>query len=187
MNPQPTLTTERLTLRPCVADDAAALQRIVSDVEIARNTLSIPHPYPEGGAVEWIAKHAERFEKSEEVVFAIVARDGLVGVIGVVPKPHDRAEVGYWIGVPYWGRGYATEALKAAIGYAFEKMGVNRLEAQHFSRNPASGRVMQKAGMTHEGRHREAVLKWDEYLDVEMYSILRREWRSDGAALASVE
>ena len=189
MIPQPTLTTERLILRPCVAGDAEAIQRLVSNIEIARNTLSIPHPYPDGGAAEWIAKHAERYEKSEEVEFGIVIRDDddLVGVIGLLPKKHDRAEIGYWIGQPYWGRGYATEAARAVIGFAFGGMRLNRVEAAHFSRNPASGRVMQKAGMQYEGRRREAVLKWDEYLDTEMYSILRREWDGDGGALPSVE
>jgi RimJ/RimL family protein N-acetyltransferase len=179
MTPQPTITTERLILRPCVAADADAVQRLVSDIEIARNTLTIPHPYPEGGAMEWIARHAERLEKDEEIAFGIVARDSgeLVGVIGLVPKKHDRAEVGYWIGVPYWGRGYATEAVRAMIGYGFEELGLNRIEAAHFSRNPASGQVMKKAGMSHEGTLRESIRKWDEYLDSEMYSILRREWR----------
>jgi len=189
MNPQPTLTTERLILRPCVAGDADAIQRLVSDVEIARNTLMIPHPYPEGGAAEWIGKHAARVDDSEEIVFGVVERESgeIVGVIGLVPKKHNRAEIGYWIGVPYWGRGYASEAARAVIAYAFENLGLNRVEAAHFSRNPASGRVMQKAGMTHEGTHREAVLKWDEYLDTEMYAIVRREWRRDEAALRSVE
>ena len=174
MKSQPTLTTERLILRPCVAEDADAIQRLVSDVEIARNTLNIPHPYPEGAAAQWIAKHAE----SEEIVFAIVTRDTneLAGVIGLVPKEHNRGEIGYWVGVPYWGRGYATEATRAIIRYGFEERGMNRIEAMHFSRNPASGRVMQKAGMEHEGTHRQAIFKWDEYLDAERYAILRREW-----------
>jgi ribosomal-protein-alanine N-acetyltransferase len=179
MKPQPTLTTERLILRPCVAEDADAIQRLVSDVEIARNTLHIPHPYPEGGAAEWIAKHAERLENEQEIVFGIVVRDSgeLVGVMGLVPKKYDRAEIGYWIGVPYWGRGYATEAARAVIGYAFEQLGFNRVEASHFARNPASGRVMQKAGMKHEGTMREAIRKGDEYLDTEMYAVLAAEWR----------
>jgi len=176
MRPQPTLTTGRLTLRPCVAEDAEAIQRLVSDIEIARNTLNIPHPYPDGGAAEWIAKHAGPLEDDQEIVFVIVVRDSgeLAGVMGLVPKKHDRAEIGYWIGVPYWGRGYATEAARAVIAYAFEA-GFNRVEAEHFSRNPASGRVMQKAGMVHEGRRRQAVRKWDEYLDVEAYAILRSD------------
>jgi RimJ/RimL family protein N-acetyltransferase len=178
MNPQPTLTTERLVLRPCVAADAESIQRLVSDIEIARNTLSIPHPYPEGGAAEWIATHEKHYANSIAIVFVIVTRDTneIAGVVGLVRKEHNRGEIGYWLGVPYWGRGYATEAAREVIRYAFEEVGLNRIEAAHFSRNAASGRVMQKAGMRHEGTHREAILKWNEYLDTEMYAILRREW-----------
>jgi len=189
MKPQPTLTTDRLVLRPCAAEDAEALQRLVSDIEIARGTLSIPHPYPEGGAVEWVAKHAERFENGDEVVFGLFTRDGgqLVGVMGIVPKDHDRGEIGYWVGVPFWGRGYATEAGRAVLRYGFEELGLNRIEAAHFANNPASGRVMQKIGMKHEGRLREAVKKWNQYLDTEMYAILRREWMSDETPATPVE
>jgi len=177
MTAQPTLTTERLTLRPCVPADAEAIQALVSDVEIARNTLNIPHPYPAGAASEWITRHTEKFEKNEEIVFAIVTRGGeLVGIIGLVPKQHDVAEIGYWIGVPYWSRGYASEAARAVIGYAFGELSFNRIEAAHFSRNPASGRVMQKIGMKHEGTLRQAVKKWSEYVDTELYSVLRSEW-----------
>jgi len=173
MTAQPTLTTERLTLRPCVPADAEAIQALVSDVEIARNTLNIPHPYPAGAASEWITRHTEKFEKNEEIVFAIVTRGGeLVGIIGLVPKQHDVAEIGYWIGVPYWNRGYATEAAVAIIRYGFEELGLHRIFASHFSRNPASGRVLQKAGMQHEGTQRGHFKKWGEYLDAELYAVL---------------
>jgi len=177
MTAQPTLKTERLILRPCVASDAEAIERLVSDIEIARHTLNIPHPYPQGGAADWIARHAGAFEKNEEIVFAIVTRSGeLVGAIGLVPKKHDVAELGYWIGVPYWNRGYASEAARAVVAFAFDELSFHRVEAAHFSRNPASGRVMQKIGMRHEGTLRQAVKKWNEYLDTEMYAVLRGEW-----------
>lgn len=180
---RPTLETPRLTLRPMIVGDAPELHRLVNDVEIARNTAMIPHPYPEGLAEEWIAAHQERFEKNIEIVFGIERREdrALVGVIGVLPEPHDMAEFGYWIGQEYWNNGYATEAAAAVIEYAFRTLGVNRVEAIHFTRNPASGRVMEKCGMRYEGTLRQARKKWDEYLDVKVYSIIRSDWESQRA------
>ena len=111
-------------------------------------------------------------------VFAIVLDADVIGAIGMeVQREHDRGEIGYWIGVPYWGRGYMTEALRGVLGWAFESLRLHRVFAVHFARNPASGRVMQKAGMRHEGSLRQHDKKWDAYLDVEVYGILDSDWR----------
>ena len=179
--PRPIIHTRRLTLRPMTLADAAELHRLVGDVEIARNTMTIPHPYPEGMAEEWIGTHQSKFDKGEEIVFGIERREdgAFVGVIGVIPEPHDMAEFGYWIGQEYWNRGYATEAAAAVIDFTFRVLDVNRIEALHFIRNPASGRVMEKCGMKHEGTLRQARKKGDEYLDVKVYAILRSDWERD--------
>jgi RimJ/RimL family protein N-acetyltransferase len=166
-------------LRPFRLDDAAAVQRLASAREIAEMTLNIPHPYPDGAAEAWITASAARDDAFE---FAIVASaDGsLVGAIGLaLQRVHSRAELGYWIGVPYWGCGYATEAAGAVLEYAFATLELHRVYAIHYSKNPASGRVLQKLGMTHEGRQRGHVLKWGEYLDEEVYGILRDEWQRE--------
>ena len=178
---RPIIHTRRLTLRPMTLADAAELHRLVGDVEIARNTMTIPHPYPEGMAEEWIGTHQSKFDKGEEIVFGIERREdgAFVGVIGVIPEPHDMAEFGYWIGQEYWNRGYATEAAAAVIDFTFRVLDVNRIEALHFIRNPASGRVMEKCGMKHEGTLRQARKKGDEYLDVKVYAILRSDWERD--------
>jgi ribosomal-protein-alanine N-acetyltransferase len=178
MTERPTLTSERLILRPMTRGDAADLQRLVNDPEIAFNTLSIPHPYLDGMAEEWIDSHDEKFAKNSEIVFGITLRESgtFVGVIGLMPEPHDQAELGYWIGREYWNRGYASEATALVIDYAFGTLGVNRVEAIHFTRNPASGRVMEKCGMHLEGTLRQARKKNDGYVDVRVYSILRDEW-----------
>jgi RimJ/RimL family protein N-acetyltransferase len=180
MSERPTLETARLILRPMTLADAPEVHRLIDDIEIARNTLTIPHPYPEGLAELWIGTHQEKFEKNVEIVFGIERREDrvLLGVIGVMPEPHDQAEFGYWIGREYWGRGYASEAAAAAIGYAFGTLGVNRVEALHFISNEASGRVMEKCGMRYEGTLRQARKKWDEYVDVKVYAIVRRDWES---------
>ena len=90
---------------------------------------------------------------------------------------HSHAELGYWIGVPYWGKGYATEAAKAVVRYGFEQIKLNRIFAHHFKPNPASGKVLRKIGMKYEGCMRQHVRKWDEFVDLELYAILREEWK----------
>jgi ribosomal-protein-alanine N-acetyltransferase len=175
----PVLTTERLVLRPFVPEDAPELQRLAGHVEISRNTLTIPHPYPDGAAEQWIAARAGRFETSGDLQFAIVSRDSgvLAGSVGlVVNREHERGEIGYWIGVDFWGRGYAAEAAGAVVDYGFGVAGLNRIFASHFAGNAASGRVLQKAGMRHEGTQRQGFKKWGEYLDAELYAILRSDW-----------
>ncbi len=174
---RPTLKTERLTLRPFTQDDVPAVQLHCGSYEVALNTLMIPHPYPEGAAAEWMAKHDDDFEQNRIVHFAI--DDGqLVGAMGLVMKDEGIAEIGYWIGVPFWGRGYATEAARAVVRYGFEERGLERIFAMHFGRNPQSGRVLQKIGMEYEGTLRRHLKKWEEYVDLVCYGVLREEWLS---------
>src|SRR5207244_1300970 len=96
--------------------------------------------------------------------FAIVAKDSgeLLGAIGqAIDRQHDHGEMGYWIGLPYWNRGYCTEAARSVLAFAFAEIGLHRVFAHHLVRNPASGRVIQKIGMAFEGVHRDAIKKWD--------------------------
>jgi RimJ/RimL family protein N-acetyltransferase len=175
----PKLLTERLLLRPFTLDDAPAVQQLAGDHDIASNTLNIPHPYEDGMAEEWIGTHQEGFDRGELANFAIVRwqDNALIGAIGLgIHAAYGRAELGYWIGKPYWGQGYCTEAAEAMLDYGFAGLGLNRIYAQHMSRNPASGRVMAKIGMTHEGRLRQHVKRWDAFEDLETYGILRSEY-----------
>ena len=101
----------------------------------------------------------------------------LVGAVGLRIKIEDhRAEMGYWIGRPFWNQGYCTEAARAVLGFGFEQLRLNRIYAHHFARNPASGRVMQKLGMSHEGHLPQHVKKWDAFEDLELYGILKSQW-----------
>ncbi len=172
----PILQTERLILRAFQMDDAPAVDKYVSEKEIAATTLNIPHPYTLEMAEEWIGTHKEAFENGQAVRFAITLGDSgeLLGAIGLeITAAHERAEMGYWIGLPHWGKGYCTEAAIAAIQHGFDSLGLERIFATHLRRNPASGRVMLKAGMKHEGRLRHHIKKWGEFEDLEMYSLLR--------------
>jgi [ribosomal protein S5]-alanine N-acetyltransferase len=102
----------------------------------------------------------------------------LIGALGLRFELEDqRAELGYWIGKPYWNQGYCTEAARAALQFGFEQLGLNRIFAHHFLRNPASGRVMQKLGMVYEGRLRQHVKKWDVFEDLEVYGIVKENWQ----------
>ena len=177
--PQPTLETPRLLLRPLILADAADVQRLAGVWEVADTTLNIPHPYEDGLAAAWIAALADQYARREQVVFAITARpDGhLLGAIGLVlRRAYDRAELGYWIGRPFWGRGYATEAATAVLRYGFASLALHRIHACHFARNSASGQVLQKVGMKQEGVSRQHVKRWNRYEDLVQYGILREEY-----------
>lgn len=178
-NAQPTLRTERLALRPFAIEDASAVQRLAGERAIADTTLSIPHPYPDGAAEEWIQSHAEGWSAGRLANFAITtpADSSVLGAVGLAIRPaHAAAELGYWVGVPYWGRGYATEASRALMDFGFRRLMLHRIQARHLIRNPASGRVMQKLGMRLEGIHRHAVRKWGIFEDVAHYAILETDW-----------
>lgn len=173
----PTLKTARLTLRPFTLDDAPRVQELASAYEVALNTLMIPHPYPEGTAAEWIATHAEDFAQNRIHHFAI--DDGAVcGAIGLVMKEDAMAEIGYWLGVPYWNRGYVSEAATEVVRYGFEDLQLRRIFAGCFARNGASARVMQKAGMRYEGTLRQHLVKWGEPQDLTFYGVMRDEWNA---------
>lgn len=179
-SPLPTLATERLTLRPFAAADAPDVARYLSDAAVARKTLSIPHPYPAGAADEFIARQAPDWAAAKRAVWAITQRsDGaLVGAVGLhFVLAHLKAEVGYWIALPAWGKGIATEAVRRAIRFGFDEVGLNRLDAQHYAENPASGRVMIKAGMKHEGLMRSVVIRDGVPRNNELYAILRSDPR----------
>jgi RimJ/RimL family protein N-acetyltransferase len=177
---QPILDTVRLRLRPFAPADAARLHELAGAREVADTTISIPHPYPEGLAAQWIAEQAQAFAEGRAASFAIEFKQepGLIGGIGLrdIDPDHLQAELGLWIGVPWWGRGYALEAVRAVVDYGFTQLGLNRVCAHHLTRNPASGRVLAKAGFQVEGVLRQRVRKWSVYEDVVLLAILRRDW-----------
>lgn len=178
---RPSLQTPRLLLRPFAPEDAPAVTRLAGDREIASNTATVPHPYEQEMADAWIAGQEEAFDEGRSVIFAVVERasNELVGTVAlVIGAGQERAELGYWVGRPYWGKGYCTEAAREVVRFAFEELGMHRVYAHHFTRNAASGRVMQKLGMRHEGHLRGHVLKWGVHEDIEVYGILAAEWEA---------
>ncbi|MFU8796871.1 MAG: GNAT family N-acetyltransferase [Dehalococcoidia bacterium] len=178
MNHPPTIETERLILRPFQISDAARVKELAGAYEIYRPTLNIPHPYEDGMAERWISTHAAQFYSGEGVNLAVTLKgDGLlIGAIGLGASPkHNRAELGYWIGVPYWGNGYCTEAAIAVIRYGFGALKLHKITCSHMEWNTASGRVMQKAGMQREGVLTDHLVKDGEYRTMVLYGILNGE------------
>ena len=143
----PVLETERLMLRAPRRGDGKAVVRLVNDRRIAENTVRIPHPYRLGDAETFIAAANRQLG---EATFAILRDDELVGMCGINPR-QDGPEIGYWLGAPFWGCGYATEAVRAAIDHAFGTLGHETLQAGARVSNPASRRVLEKCGFQWTG------------------------------------
>lgn len=174
----PVLETERLVLRPYSLADARRVQEICGDWAVASTTLAVPHPYPDGAAEQWISTHADNFRLGIEVTLAITLKPGgeVIGSVSLsINKSHRRGELGYMVAKQHWNRGYCTEAARAMVVYGFNGLGLNRIQAMHFPFNPASGRVMQKLGMTREGLLRQYVCNRGGFADLYLCSILRAD------------
>ncbi len=176
---QSILKTRRLLLRPFGNDDIDTVTELAGDFSVYDTTLNIPHPYSRSDSEAWIASHPEDLKNDRIVIYAITIKKSgvLVGAISLDLKPvYDSAEMGYWIGKPYWNKGYATEAAIRMIQYGFDDLHLNRIFAHYFIRNGASGKVMKKAGMKYEGCLRQAVKKDGHYEDLDVFAILRSEY-----------
>jgi ribosomal-protein-alanine N-acetyltransferase len=176
----PKITTARLTLRPFQLSDAKEVQRQAGHPKVAATTATIPHPYPDGAAEDWISKHQSWFEKGQAVDWAIEFNEDqkLIGCISLgINKANFRAELGYWIGEEHWNRGYCSEAVRAAIEYAFTETQLNKITSRHMFENPASGKVMENAGMVKEGFLRQDFFKDGRFVDMVVYGLLKENWR----------
>lgn len=143
--PKP-IKTRRLVLRALVDSDAPHLARLAGDWDVARMTARIPFPYSEALAREWMATLAPG-----EFVRAVTYQGALVGAVGYVPTDDGAAEIGYWIGRPWWGRGFASEAAQALVHHCFAKAGFKKLTCCHFDDNHASARVIEKLSFRPSG------------------------------------
>jgi RimJ/RimL family protein N-acetyltransferase len=174
------LRTARLLLRFHKQEDIPSLVRLAGAREVAATTLNIPHPYTDEDARKFLTRSEDDFRAGRSVSFAIckLPGDELCGGAGLeISETHQRAELGYWIGVPYWRKGYATEAARAMLEYGFANLGLHRIHAHYFAENTASGRVLEKIGMRAEGRLRNHFQKWNRFIDVENCGILSEEFR----------
>lgn len=182
MQTLPTLTTARLTLDRMTDVDIPRIVELCGDKRIAATTLAIPHPYRDDDARHWLGRHEDMLAEGTGYPFAIrlSASGDLVGGVGLHPNnAHRRAEIGYWVGVPYWGKGYCTEAAREVIRFGFEDLGLNAITCGYFVGNTASERVMHKLGITPEGVRRQHYYRFDSFIDVAVGTLLRSEWEDD--------
>lgn len=179
MNSLPRLETERLILRPFHMDDAPLVHAYLSDERITVNMRRIPHPC----SLEWVENYL-RQATTEDIgqgryQFAVDRKSDqqLVGRINIrVTKEHHHAEIGYWIGVPHWGQGYATEAGRRILRFGFKDLGLHRIIGTCYSWNAASARVLQHLGMRYEMTMRQDTFKNGKFADSQVYGILRDEF-----------
>lgn len=169
------IKTKRLTLRLFSEDDAPMIAKHLNSKNMYDMTLSLPFPYTLEMAHDWITRHETWRNNGERFEWAIehTQTKQLIGAVGLsYNKTHHHGELGYWIGEPYWNQGYASEASRAVIDWAFEDGGYHRIFARHFEFNPASQRVIEKSGLRHEGKQIEHVLKHGVYQTLDVYSII---------------
>lgn len=157
-------------------EDAGNLARMLNNKKILDNLRDgLPYPYTEKDAKEYITAMLAA-DQTRTFAFAITAEDKAIGSIGVFRQDniHFRtAEMGYYIGQPYWGKGVGTRAVKQTCRYIFEHTDIIRIYAEPFAHNTASCRVLEKSGFTLEGTLRGNAVKNGKILDMKMYSIIR--------------
>ncbi|WP_316163075.1 GNAT family N-acetyltransferase [Bradyrhizobium sp. SZCCHNRI20481] len=168
------LETPRLTLRAPVLADVTAIARLADDRVIAENTRRLPHPYSEVDA----ARFVRALEQTGETVFLIEHLDTPIGMVGINRPATGRAELGYWLGVAHWGRGFGTEAARAAIDHFFETSEDNLLIGHARVSNPASRNILEKCGFQWTGveLHRFEVL--GSSAPVDAFRLTRGVWSS---------
>ena len=173
------LETERLKLRAFKKEDAEELTKLLQDKDIFLTTMTVPYPYQKKDAYEWIGTQRKDAENLNAFHWCLECKKtrSIIGVLSASLKAHDEsAELGYWVGKKYWNQGYTTEAVKEVIRFAFEELGLNRVYAHYMANNPASGKVMQKAGMLHEGILKQHYKKEGKFVDVEYYGVLAQQY-----------
>lgn len=174
------LETDRLILRPPNRSDIPKIVELAGDPDVARSVGRIPHPYEEQHARDYVARTQKSWQSGDDCAFAMVHKElgHMIGMAGVIlpQEPYTGAEIGYWVGKPYWGQGYATEAARAIVRYAFEELVVKRVFANYFTTNPASRRVMEKAGLQYEGTLRGHIERFGEVYDLGYCGLMREEY-----------
>jgi RimJ/RimL family protein N-acetyltransferase len=171
----PVLETERLVLRAPRLEDAKAVAQLANDRRIAENTARIPHPYALADAEKFIAAVNGT---GGEIAFLITREKLVLGAVGIAMPEREPPELGYWLGVPFWGHGYATEAVRAVIDHAFADLEFEALGAGARVSNPASRRVLEKCGFQWTGVGLTRIRALASSAPVDRFRLERAIWRS---------
>ena len=165
-------------IRSYSKSDKDSIIKYANNINVSRNLRdSFPFPYTKKDAIEWLRTVCNQ---KIEMNFALASDEELIGGIGLMPQPdvyRFSAEIGYWLAEPFWGKGITTNAVIAMTKFAFDNFNFNRLFAAVFEGNPASMKVLEKAGYKLEGRLRHSVFKEGIFKDQFMFSILREEFK----------
>ncbi len=170
------MKTARLLLRWLEREDAIPVQAGCNNWNVARMLAVVPYPYPDGHAQEWIAGHADQRASGQGSPYAITLEGELIGVVGIDNQKSGDFELGYWIGEPYWGKGFATEAAQAAVTIGFADLGADRLTSGHYEENPASGNVLKKCGFEYSGKSKRPCLARGEDMPSIDLTMPRTRW-----------
>lgn len=175
-----TFETERLLLRPFTSEDAARMHKLSNTKEIAEATCEMPYPLELYMVEEWIKDHREECEQGDQAIFVIELKktNSLIGSVEfVIDKKTLEAEVGYWIGKPYWRKGYCMEAALEMLRFGFDELYFRRVFAMIFQWNTSSRKLLQKLGMSYEKTFSKYVDKWDREEEIEQYYLTRETYK----------
>ena len=169
------LETERLVLRAPRLEDAKAVAQLANDRRIAENTARIPHPYSLADAEKFIASVDG---SDDETAFLITREKKVLGAVGISLSEREPPDLGYWLGVTFWGHGYATEAVRAVIDHAFADLDFEVLGAGARVTNPASRRVLEKCGFQWTGVGLTRIRALASSAPIDRFRLERAIWRS---------
>lgn len=172
--------TNRLVLREIQLEDAPLVEKYASDDQLAKTTLNVPSPYPKGSAINYLTHTIESQKAGKLRILAVILKEtnALIGLMSIgINITFQRGELGYWIGRPYWGKGYGTEAARKILEIGFNELKLNKVFAKAFLSNPGSYRIMEKIGLKQEGMLKEHVYRFNAFHDIVVYGMTVKDFK----------
>ncbi len=176
---QPTLADKKIVLRPIQNSDAKSIHQAAKDKEVAEYT-DLPHPFSLKDVKKYILEIKKSFKKKEKCQFGICLKEKkeIIGLVGFsnIDFEGKKAEIEYWLAKKYWQQKLTSKAIKLMLDFGFKKLKLNRIYAKVVSDNIGSWKLLKKSGFIYEGRLRDGQLEKGKFVDLLVYSILKREY-----------